>query len=266
MRRNILAGICRRGSLNSTNFNSADGIVSESGFALPNGFTLMELLIVIAIILILMLMAIPTIGSLKKKANETSAINSMQVITKAEVQYSSTYGANGFACTLPALGGDTKSGAPSPTSAQILQPDLAAGDKSGYLFSISCKDKITANGVDRYNSYVVTDLAKKGAIFVNEPCRKRLARPAIAASAATSSAPLPPIRPAAPVAASPYSEPDFPFPIRRPAFGLRAFLCLPPCTAKYAGCKGLRAGTGCETVGCQSRPALQPAAIPSSRV
>jgi type IV pilus assembly protein PilA len=116
----------------------------------------MELLIVIAIILILMLMAIPTIGSLKKKANETSAINSMQVITKAEVQYSSTYGANGFACTLPALGGDTKSGAPSPTSAQILQPDLAAGDKSGYLFSISCKDKITANGVDRYNSYVVT--------------------------------------------------------------------------------------------------------------
>ena len=46
----------------------------------PNGFTLMELLIVIAIILILMLMAIPTIGSLKKKANETSAINSVQVI------------------------------------------------------------------------------------------------------------------------------------------------------------------------------------------
>ncbi|MGA2809531.1 MAG: prepilin-type N-terminal cleavage/methylation domain-containing protein, partial [Terracidiphilus sp.] len=40
----------------------------------PNGFTLMELLIVIAIILILMLMAIPTIGSLKKQANETSAI------------------------------------------------------------------------------------------------------------------------------------------------------------------------------------------------
>jgi type IV pilus assembly protein PilA len=45
----------------------------------PNGFTLMELLIVIAIILILMLMAIPTIGGLKKQANETSAMNSMQV-------------------------------------------------------------------------------------------------------------------------------------------------------------------------------------------
>ena len=56
----------------------------------PNGFTLMELLIVIAIILILMLMAIPTIGSLTKKGNETSAINSVQTVTKAEIQYQST--------------------------------------------------------------------------------------------------------------------------------------------------------------------------------
>ena len=78
-----------------------------------NGFTLMELLIVIAIILILMLMAIPTIGSLKKKANETSAINSVQVISKAEMQYESTYPSNGYACTLPALGGEPTSGAPS---------------------------------------------------------------------------------------------------------------------------------------------------------
>ena len=50
--------------------------MSANGCKRSNGFTLMELLIVIAIILILMLMAIPTIGSLKKQANETSAINS----------------------------------------------------------------------------------------------------------------------------------------------------------------------------------------------
>jgi type IV pilus assembly protein PilA len=121
-----------------------------------NGFTLMELLIVIAIILILMLMAIPTIGSLKKKANETSAVNSVQVIAKAELQYESTYPANGYACTLTALGGDPKSGAPSPASAQILQPDLTSGFKSGYIFAIACKDKVTVNGVDRFNSYAVT--------------------------------------------------------------------------------------------------------------
>ena len=105
---------------------------------MPNGFTLMELLIVIAIILILMLMAIPTIGSLTKKANETSAINSVQTITKAEIQYQSTYPANGFACTLPALGGDPNAGPPTPAAAQILQGDLTSGYKSGYNFTITC--------------------------------------------------------------------------------------------------------------------------------
>jgi type IV pilus assembly protein PilA len=120
-----------------------------------NGFTLMELLIVIAIILILMLMAIPTIGSLKKKANETSAINSVQVISKAELQYESTYPSNGYACTLTALGGDPSAGAPSMAAAQILQGDLTSGFKSGYIFTLSCKDKVTVNGTDRFNSYSI---------------------------------------------------------------------------------------------------------------
>lgn len=121
-----------------------------------SGFTLMELLIVIAIILILMLMAIPTIGSLKKKANETSAINSIQVINKAEIQYQSTYPVNGFACALSSLGGDPASGAPSATGGQILQQDLAGGDKSGYLFTINNCTKVTINGQDRFTGYTVT--------------------------------------------------------------------------------------------------------------
>ena len=121
-----------------------------------NGFTLMELLIVIAIILILMLMAIPTIGSLTKKGNETSAINSVQTVTKAEIQYESTYPASGFACSLAALGGDPNSGPPSPTAAQILQGDLLSGYKSGYIFNITCSNKITVNGVDRSTGYTIT--------------------------------------------------------------------------------------------------------------
>ena len=122
----------------------------------PNGFTLMELLIVIAIILILMLMAIPTFGTLKKRADDLSAINSIQKINQAEIQYESTYPANGYTCTLSALGGDPSSGPPSPTSAQILQGDVTSGFKSGYKFTIGNCSKVTQNGTDRITGYQVT--------------------------------------------------------------------------------------------------------------
>jgi type IV pilus assembly protein PilA len=121
-----------------------------------NGFTLMELLIVIAIILILMLMAIPTIGSLKKKANETSAINSIQTINKGEIQFESTFPTNGYACALTSLGGDPASGAPTATSAQILQQDLASGYKSGYIFTVGNCTKVTVNGQDRFTGYTIS--------------------------------------------------------------------------------------------------------------
>lgn len=121
-----------------------------------NGFTLMELLIVIAIILILMLMAIPTFGTLKKRANDLSAINSIQKINQAEIQYESTYPTNGYSCSLVALGGDPSSGAPSAASSQIIQGDLSSGYKSGYIFSIGHCTKVTVNGVDRVTGYDVT--------------------------------------------------------------------------------------------------------------
>jgi type IV pilus assembly protein PilA len=121
-----------------------------------NGFTLMELLIVIAIILILMLMAIPTVGVMKKHANETSAINSLRAITQAEIQYDSTYPANGYACSLTSLGGDPASGPPTPQASQLLQADLASGFKSGYTFTIGNCTKVTINNTDRITGYTVT--------------------------------------------------------------------------------------------------------------
>jgi type IV pilus assembly protein PilA len=116
----------------------------------------MELLIVIAIILILMLMAIPTIGSLKKQANETSAMNSVQVIAKAEMQYESTFPSSGYSCSLAALGGDPKSGPPTAAAAQLLQADLSSGIKSGYIFTIGNCTKVNLNGTDRITGYQVT--------------------------------------------------------------------------------------------------------------
>jgi type IV pilus assembly protein PilA len=121
-----------------------------------NGFTLMELLIVMAIIAILMLIAIPTVGSLKKKANDLSAVQSIHTIMNAQSMYESNYPTNGFACSLTALGGDPKTGAPTPTAAQLIQPDLASGAKSGYIFTISNCQKVNLGGTDRITAYTIT--------------------------------------------------------------------------------------------------------------
>ena len=120
------------------------------------GFTLMELLIVISIMLILMLIAIPNMLNLTATANETSALQSLRTIHEAEIEYNSTYPQNGYACSLSELGGVASSGAPSAQSAQLLQPDLASGNKSGYKFNITNCTKTTVNNQDMYTSFEVT--------------------------------------------------------------------------------------------------------------
>jgi type IV pilus assembly protein PilA len=120
------------------------------------GFTLIELLIVMSIILILVTLAIPQYTKVKKQTNETSAVASMKAIGTAETQFNSTYPQAGYSCTLPALGGDPKSGAPSAASAQVLDPNLAAtGVKSGYQFSITNCTKQTVGNQDMYTGYQI---------------------------------------------------------------------------------------------------------------
>jgi type IV pilus assembly protein PilA len=121
-----------------------------------DGFTLIELLIVMSVMLILMTLAVPQLLKLRKTGNETSAMQSVRTIGQAELQYNSAYPANGFACTLAALGGDPKSGAPSSTSAQLIAADLATGQKAGYSFNIVCGNKVTVNNQDMYSSYEIT--------------------------------------------------------------------------------------------------------------
>ncbi|HEU5350483.1 MAG TPA: prepilin-type N-terminal cleavage/methylation domain-containing protein [Terracidiphilus sp.] len=121
-----------------------------------NGFTLMELLIVISIILILMLVAIPTAGKIRRHANEVSAIKSLQTLQQAELMYADTYPTRGFACGIQLLGGDPKAGPSTPEAAGLISGELATGVKSGYIFNITACTKVNANNIERITSYTAT--------------------------------------------------------------------------------------------------------------
>lgn len=105
------------------------------------GFSLIELLIVVAIILIICAIAIPNLIKSRITANEASAVASLRDINISEETYNSTYPEVGYTCTLSYLGGSTAANANvSSTAAGILDTALATGLKSGYSFNItSCQ-------------------------------------------------------------------------------------------------------------------------------
>lgn len=106
---------------------------------LQKGFSLIELLIVVAIILIIAAIAIPNLLRSRMAANEASAVGSIRTINTAEVTFSTTYPTVGFAA-LANLGGPAVScdGATFASSAQAcLIDDVLATTamKSGYTFT-----------------------------------------------------------------------------------------------------------------------------------
>jgi prepilin-type N-terminal cleavage/methylation domain-containing protein len=97
------------------------------------GFSLIELLIVVAIILIIAAIAIPNLLRARIAANEASAASSVRKIATAEVAYASAYPTIGYAPSLAELGGPAPC-TPSSTTSCILDFVLSGGTKSGYQF------------------------------------------------------------------------------------------------------------------------------------
>jgi len=124
------------------------------------GFSLIELLIVVAIILIIAAIAIPNLLRSRIAANEASAVGSLRTINTAEVTYASTYPAAGFANNLATLGPGTTPGntVAASTNAVLLDSVLGcsgatasggACTKSGFTFTVSGP---TTTPISTYNS------------------------------------------------------------------------------------------------------------------
>ena len=104
------------------------------------GFSLIELLIVVAIILIIAAIAIPNLLRARMAANESSAASTIRTINTAEVAYYTAYPATGYALTLAILGGAqpcTASAAQACLIDDVVAQDgfPAATGKNGYHYA-----------------------------------------------------------------------------------------------------------------------------------
>jgi type IV pilus assembly protein PilA len=97
------------------------------------GFSLIELLLVVAVILIISAIAVPNFLRSRLRANEASAVASLRVINTAAVTYSITYPDMGYPAHLTTLGGANPCSA-SSTQSCLIDDILALGNKGGYSF------------------------------------------------------------------------------------------------------------------------------------
>lgn len=100
------------------------------------GFSLIELLIVVAIILIIAAIAIPNFLRSRIAANQASAVASLRSLDTAEISYASTYN-TGYTADISYLAPPAPGSEATSTAAGLIDSVLAGGSKSGYSFYYS---------------------------------------------------------------------------------------------------------------------------------
>jgi prepilin-type N-terminal cleavage/methylation domain-containing protein len=121
------------------------------------GFSLIELLIVVAIILIIAAIAIPNLLRARIQANEASAVASMHAINTAQVSYSTSFPTVGFSASLANLGDGGTSPCPgTAVAACYIDSTLASGTKSGYSFTYTPDNSTTPSLRYTFNADPIT--------------------------------------------------------------------------------------------------------------
>jgi type IV pilus assembly protein PilA len=116
--------------------------------SLEAGFTLLELIITVAIVGIIAAIAVPGLLRARTSANEAAAIGTMRSVNSSQQAYNASCGNGFYASSLTILAD------PAPTGAGFISPDLGAAvtiDKSGYRLTMQQGSEANAAPKDGCN-------------------------------------------------------------------------------------------------------------------